>query len=180
MGKTKAEEYEALILIRGILKDFSPEDTYIGKAFEGCVELAKENLNNDRRASFRSQYENRDRDAAKLDEILTKTTNKLRESEVARVDLVKELNQKNDAIARLEDAKNQLESQIVGEALIRRDYEARIGQMESDYRALQISYEGLKTTKKQEAAAEVHALRQTILELKAKLYDLMTREEVEE
>jgi uncharacterized protein YdcH (DUF465 family) len=116
----------------------------------------------------------------KIEEILTKTTEKLRKSEEARVDLVKELNQKDDAIARLEDAKNQLESQIVGEELTRRDYEARIGQMESDYKALQISYEGLKTAKKQEAAAEVRALRQTILELKAKLYDMMAGEEVEE
>ena len=89
-----------------------------------------------------------------------------------------ELNQKDDAIGRLANTKNQLESQIVGEALIRRDYEARIGQMESDYKTLQISYEELKATKKQEAAAEVHALRQTILELKAKLYDMMTGEEV--
>ena len=181
MGKTKKEEYEALNRIREVLKDFSPDDTYVGKAFEGCVDLAKENIDNDWMFSFRSRYENRDRDAAKLDEILTKTTDKLRKSEEARVDLVKELNQKDDAIARLEDAKNQFESQIVGEALIRRDYEARIGQMESDYKALQISYEGLKATKKQEAAAEVHALRQTIIELKAKLYDLMTMgEEVEE
>lgn len=180
MGKTKAEEYEALSLIRGILKDFSPEDTYIGKAFEGCVEQAEENLRYDGKMSWKAKCESKDREAARLTEKLAEVNKMLRESEVARVDLTKELNQKDDAIARLEDAKNQLESQIVGEALIRRDYEARIGQMESDYKALQISYEGLKAAKKQEAAAEVHALRQTILELKAKLYDMMAGEEVEE
>ena len=103
MRKTKAEEYEALNLIRGILKDFDPNETYVGKAFEGCVEQAKQNIDNDWMFSFRSRYENRDRDAAKLDEILTKTTDKLRESEEARVDLVKELNQKNDTIARYID-----------------------------------------------------------------------------
>ena len=128
MGKTKTEEYDALIRIRGILKDFDPEDTYIGKAFEGCVEQAEENICNDWMLSWKAKYESRDRDAAKLDENLTEVTKKLRESEEARVDLTKELSQKDDAIARLEDAKNQLESQIVGEALIRRDYEARIGQ----------------------------------------------------
>ena len=180
MEKTKAEAYEALRKIEEILEDFSPEDTYIGKAFEGCVEQAEENICNDWMFSFRSRYESRDRDAAKLDENLTEVTKKLRESEEARVDLTKKLNQKDDTIARLEDAKNQLESQIVGEALIRRDYEARIGQMESDYKALQISYEDLKAAKKQEVAAEVHALRQTILELKAKLYDMIAGEEVEE
>lgn len=180
-GKTKAEEYDALIQIRGILKDFSPEDTYIGKAFEGCVEQAEENIRYDGKMSWKAKYESKDREAARLTEKLAEVNKKLRESEEARVDLTEELNQKDDAIARLEDTKNQLESQIVGEALIRRDYEARIGQMESDYKALQISHEGLKAAKKQEAEAEISALRQTIIELKAKLYDLMTTgEEVEE
>ena len=157
MGKTKAEEYDALIRIRGILKDFDPEDTYIGKAFEGCVELAKENINNDRRASFRSQYENRDRDATKLDEILTKTTEKLRKSEEARVDLVKELNQKNDTIARLEDAKNQLSKELE--------------EVKAAYAKLEFKLERANET--------ADGLKQTILELKAELYDLMvSRKEV--
>lgn len=164
--KTNAQEREALLKIREILKDFDPEETYVGKAFDGCVELAEENIRNDWLYSWKGRY---------LDEQLK--NHRLSDKVEA---LTKTLNRKEDAIARLEDAKNQLESQIVGEALIRRDYEARIGQMESDYKALQISYEGLKTTKKQEAAAEISDLRQTILELKAKLYDMMAGEEVEE
>lgn len=180
MRKTNAQEREALAKIREILEEFDPKDTYVGKAFEGCIEQAEENIRNDWMTSYKDHYENRDREVLKINEKLVAATEKLHESEEARVDLTKELNQKDDAIARLEDAKNQLESQIVGEALIKRDYEARIGQMESDYKALQISYEGLKAAKKQEAAAEVHALRQTILELKAKLYDMMAGEEVEE
>ena len=164
--KTDAQEREALAKIREILKDFDPEETYVGKAFEGCVEQAEENVRNDWLYSWKGRY---------LDEQLK--NHRLSDKVEA---LTKTLNRKEDAIARLEDAKNQLESQIVGEALIRRDYEARIGQMESDYKALQISYEGLKATKKQEAAAEVHALKQTIIELKAKLYDMMTGEEVKE
>lgn len=166
MGKTKAEEYEALSQIRGILEDFSPEETYVGKAFDGCVELAEENIRNDWLYSWKGRY---------LDEQLKN----LRLSDKVEA-LTKTLNRKEDAIARLEDAKNQLESQTVGDALTRRDYEARIGQMESDYKALQISYEGLKAAKKQEAAAEISDLRQTILELKAKLYDMTAGEEVEE
>lgn len=164
--KTNEQEREALWKIEEILKDFNPEDTYIGKAFEGCVEQARANIVNDGLESWKGWYLDEQMKNCRLSdkvEALTKT-----------------LNQKDDAIARLEDAKNQLESQIVGEALIRRDYEARIGQMESDYKALQISYEDLKAAKKQEVAAEVHALRQTILELKAKLYDMIAGEEVEE
>lgn len=163
MGKTKYEEYEALIQIRGILKDFDPEDTYIGKAFEGCVELAKDNLRNDWMMSWRARYENRDRDAAKLDEILTKTTEKLRKSEEARVDLVKELSQKDDAIARLEDAKDQL-----SEGIDRMD--KAIAQRDSDRQELLCRLEAEK--------AQNLYLKQTILELKARLYDMMTGKEV--
>lgn len=180
MGKTKAEEREALRKIEEILKGFDPEDTYIGKAFEGCVEQAEENLRYDGMMGWKAKYESKSREVARLTEKLAEVNKRLRESEVTRVDLTKELNQKDDAIARLEDAKNQLESQIVGEALIRRDYEARIGQMESDYKALQISHEELKRARSHMVAQELVDLRQTVLELKAKLYDMMTGEEVEE
>lgn len=166
MGKTKAEEHEALQKIWEILMDFDPKHTYIGKAFEGCIEQAEANIANNGMDSWKGRY---------LDEQLKNC----RLSDKVEA-LTKTLNQKDDAIARLEDAKNQLESQIVGEALIRRDYEARIGQMESDYKALQISYEELKAAKKQEATAEISDLKLTIVRLKAKLYDMMTGEEVEE
>lgn len=163
MGKTKNEEYEALNLIRGILKDFDPEDTYIGKAFEGCIEQAKQNIDNDWMFSFRSRYENRDRDAAKLDEILTKTTDKLRKSEEARVDLVKELNQKDDTIARYIDVVQGKDREISRLKEVR----------DKTYKDLE---DRLKESKRQ-----ISDLRQTILELKAKLYDMMTAgEEVKE
>lgn len=160
MEKTKAEGYEALRKIKEILKDFDPEDSYIGKAFEGCVELAKENIDNDWMFSFRSRYENRDRDAAKLDAILTKTTNKLRDSEEARVDLTKELNQKNDTIARYIDVVQGKDREI-----------SRLNGVINDKDAAYTDLEG----RLEEAQLQ---FRQTILELKAKLYDMMTGEEV--
>ena len=160
MGKTKAEEYEALSQIRGILKDFSPEDTYIGKAFEGCVEQAKENIDNDRMCSFRSRYENRDRDAAKLYEKLTEVTKKLRESEESRVDLVKELNQKDDAIARY--------------ANVVREKDREISRLNGVIDNAHTDMEG----RLEEAQSQISDLRQTIIGLKAKLYDMMTGEEV--
>lgn len=165
MGKTKAEEREALVKIGQILEDFSPEDTYVGKAFEGCIEQAQENLNNDWMLSFRSRYENRDRDAAKLDEILTKTTDKLRESEEARVDLVKELNQKNDTIARYVVVVQGKDREI-----------SRLNGVINNKDAAYTDLEG----RLEEAQGQIGDLRQTILELKAKLYDMMAGEEVEE
>lgn len=163
MGKTKAEEYEVLSLIRGILKDFSPEDTYIGKAFEGCVEQAEENICNDWMFSFRSRYESMDRDAAKLDENLTEVTKKLRESEEARVDLVKELNRKEDTIARYADVVQGKDREISR-------LKGVINDKDTAYTDLEGKLEGAKET--------ADGLKQTILELKAKLYDMITREEV--
>ena len=161
MGKTKNEEYEALVQIRGILKDFDPESTYIGKAFEGCVEQAKENIDNDWMFSFRSRYENRDRDAAKLDEILTKTTEKLRKSEEARVDLTKELNRKDDTIARYVDVVQRKDREI-----------SRLNGVINNKDAAYTDLEG-------KFEEQIGTFRNTILELKAKLYDMMTREEGE-
>lgn len=163
MGKTNAQEREALAKIREILECFNPEDTYIGKAFEGCVEQAEENLRNDWMLSFRSRYEGRDRDVARLKEKLTEASTKLSESEEARVDLTEALNQKDDAIARLEDAKDQLSEEI--NRLIR-----TLDHKNAAYTDLEGRLE--------EAQIQIGTLRQTILELKAKLYDMMTGEEV--
>ena len=98
MGKTKAEEREALMKIREILEDFSPEDTYIGKAFEGCVEQAEENLGCDWMMSYKVRYDN--------------VSEQLHAANVRIAELAKQLNQKDDAIARLEDANNQLSEEI--------------------------------------------------------------------
>ena len=160
MEKTKKEEYEALSQIRGILKDFSPEDTYIGKAFEGCVEQAKENIDNDFLFGWKSRY-------------LEEQTKNCRLSDKVEA-LTKTLNQKDDAIARLEDAKKEYEKEIDGLTLAKRDYEAQIEQLQNDYKALQISHEELKRARSHMVAQELVDLRQTVIELKAKLYDLMT------
>lgn len=149
MGKTKAEEYEALSQIRGILKDFDPEETYIGKAFEGCVEQAEENIVSDFMMSYKVRYLDEQANNCKL-------SDRLSASEEYRVELTMELNQKDDAIARLEDANNQFSKEID-----QRDAECL------DLRG-----------KVWEAEALISDLRQTIIELKAKLYDMMTREEV--
>ena len=144
MGKTKNEEYEALVQIRGILKDFDPESTYIGKAFEGCVEQADENLSSDFMMSYKGRYDN--------------VSEQLHAANVRIIELTKTLNQKDDAIARLEDAKDQLGKDLEG--------------VKVAYAKLEYKLERAKET--------ADRRRQTILELKAKLYDMMTREEEEE
>lgn len=145
MGKTKAEEYEALSQIRGILKDFDPEDTYIGKAFEGCVEQAEENIDNDWLYSWKGRY---------LDEQLKNC----RLSDKVEA-LTKTLNQKDDAIARYIDVVQGKDREI-----------SRLKEVRDK------TYKDLEG-KLEEAQRQISDLRQTILELKAKLYDMITGKE---
>lgn len=149
MIKTNTQEREALAKIREILEDFSPEDTYIGKAFEGCVEQAEENIRNDWMLSWKHRYEAK---ANSVDGILN-----------ANTELKRALNQRDDTIARLnamnEDAGREMSSMTDERIKLRREG--------SELRC-----------KLAEATKTSDGLKQTILELKAKLYDMMTREEV--
>lgn len=149
MGKTKAEECEALAKIREILEGFDPEDTYIGKAFEGCVEQAEENLRSDWMLSWKGRFEAK---ANSFEVILN-----------ANTELKRTLNQRDDTIARLnamnEDAGKEM-SNMANELikLRREEHELRC--------------------KLAEATETSDGLKQTILELKAKLYDMMAGEGV--
>jgi len=149
MGKTKKEEYEALDRIRGILKDFDPEETYVGKVFEGCIEQAEENLRNDWMLSWKGRY---------LDEQLKN----YRLSDKVEA-LMKTLNQKDDAIARYVGVVQGKDREI-----------SRLNGVINNKDAAYTDLEG----RLEEAQRQIGDLRQTILELKAKLYDMMTREEV--
>lgn len=149
MGKTNAQEREALAKIREILEGFDPEDTYIGKAFEGCIEQAEENLRNDWMLSWKHRYEAK---ANSVEGILN-----------ANTELKRALNQRDDTIARLnamnEDAGKEMSSMTNELMKLRRE--------EHELRCKLV-----------EATETADGLKQTILELKAKLYDMMVREEV--
>lgn len=138
MEKTKAEEYEALRKIREILEGFNPEDTYIGKAFEGCIEQAEENIVSDFMMSYKVRYDN--------------VSEQLHAANARIAMLTKQLNQKDDTIARLTDANGQFSKEID----------------QKDAECLDLR------GKVWEAEALIRDLRQTIIELKAKLYDMMT------
>ena len=149
MGKTNAEEREALAKIREILKDFSPKDTYVGKAFEGCVEQAEENIRNDWMLSWKHRYEAK---ANSVDGILN-----------ANTELKRALNQKDDTIARYVDVVQGKDREI-----------SRLNSVINNKDAAYTDLEG-------KLEEQIVTFRQTILELKAKLYDMMTAgEEVKE
>lgn len=156
--KTNAQEREALAKIREILEGFDPEETYVGKAFEGCVEQAEENLRNDWMLSWKGRYLDEQAENCKL-------SDRLSASEEYRVELVKQLNQKDDAIARYVDVVQGKDREI-----------SRLNGVINNKDATYTDLEG----RLEEAQKQINNLRQTILELKAKLYDMMTGEEVEE
>lgn len=156
--KTNAEEREALAKIQKILEGFDPEDTYIGKAFEGCVEQARANIVNDRLESWKGRYLDEQMKNCRLSdkvEALTKT-----------------LNQKEDAIARLEDAKNQLSEELEkakkNEQIAIKEFHKWL----NEYRSLNSTFK--------ETWLKLEKAQTEILGLKAKLYDRMTGEGVEE
>lgn len=59
---TKEQERKALAQIRKIV-DGLGEDSYIGKAFEGCYEIAEENINNDFGCSMKQRWESAEDEA---------------------------------------------------------------------------------------------------------------------
>lgn len=65
--KTKEQEREALEQIKSILKDFGA-DTYLGMAFDGCIQDAEENIENDFGLSMKQRFESTVKQIAKLDD----------------------------------------------------------------------------------------------------------------
>lgn len=53
---TKDQERKALEKIRKIIEELG-QDSYIGTAFEGCFEIAEQNIENDFACSIKQQYE---------------------------------------------------------------------------------------------------------------------------
>lgn len=56
MAATKEQERKALEKIKKIVEELG-EDSYIGMAFEGCFEIAEENIENDFGCSMKQRAE---------------------------------------------------------------------------------------------------------------------------
>ena len=68
MAATKEQELKALEKIKKIVADLG-EDSYIGMAFEGCFEIAKDNIENDFGCSMKQRAESSAAEAAKYKEM---------------------------------------------------------------------------------------------------------------
>lgn len=78
---TKEQERKALEKIRKIIAELG-ENSYIGTAFEGCLEDAESNIENDFGESMKSRWESAERRFAELDETTKKQIERLK-SELA-------------------------------------------------------------------------------------------------
>lgn len=64
MAATKEQERKALARIKKIVEELG-EDSYIGMAFEGCFEVAEENIENDFACSMKQRAEHAEMEAGK-------------------------------------------------------------------------------------------------------------------
>lgn len=71
MAATKDQERKALEKIRKIVEELG-EESYIGTAFEGCFEIAEENIENDWGCSMKQRYEMASEEAVNFEEEASK------------------------------------------------------------------------------------------------------------
>ena len=149
---SKEQERKALEQIRKIV-DGLGEGSYVGTAFEGCFEIADENIRNDFGCSMKQRKE-----AAEAAE------DGLREQCHKKDDQIKALKADNERLAKAHDnmsaANNRLQDSVC-------EYTRKIADL---IRAAEESHREML-----EAERKLEAKDNEIVHLKAKLYDLMTK-----
>lgn len=150
---TKDQERKALEQIRKIVESLG-ENSYIGMAFEGCFEIAEENIDNDWGCSMK--------DRAEAAEKNIELARKKYEEVKARLDQAEEWNEgwhrKCDA---MQETINKMQEQIDQKDAELHEEKVARGMTEIDR---------IKTDD------EIKNLKAEIVKLKAKLYDLMVEE----
>lgn len=151
---TKDQERKALEQIRKIVESLG-DDSYIGTAFEGCFEIAEENINNDFACSMKERAEA----AEKNIELARKKYEEVK----AKLDQAEEWNEgwhrKCDA---MQETINKMQGQIDQKDAELHEEKVARGMTEIDR---------IKTDD------EIKNLKAEIVKLKAKLYDLIVEEE---
>ena len=138
MAVTKDEEFKALEKMRKIVEGLG-EDSYIGTAFEGCFEVAEDNIRNDFLCSMRQRWLSAEKETEKFSQ---------------------ELKERDNQIEQLKKEINGLES----------DREALTKKCES------LSDNNTKLWNQyRECQEKVEPAEMEIMQLKAKLYDLICK-----
>lgn len=162
---TKEQERKAVEKIEKIIAELGA-DSYVGKAFEGCADIARQNIDFDFMQSMRDRYfseqERANEEAVKKAQ-LTKELENLRElreqmEETYGADYEKIVKEYEEYRRNAELEKDELEAEI---SMITERHE----ETKNNYRD--------KCNEVSELTARNAAQAQEIIELKAKLYDLM-------
>lgn len=141
---TKAQERKALEQIRKIVEGLG-EDSYIGHAFEGCFEMAEENIDNDWWCSMKER-----------------AAEERCKREITEQKLAEATNHMADQAIELADKRGEIE-----------EWEGRFQSMVNDKNIWRDDCIKTKESLKAEQSKN-EALEQEIIKLKAKLYDMMT------
>ena len=105
---TKEQELKALAQIKKIV-DSLGEDSYIAMAFEGCFEIAEENIRNDWGCSMKQRAESAEKKVEGLEKLLKETNDRLNGTIKAM-----KINNENatSEINRLQDTINELSKKL--------------------------------------------------------------------
>lgn len=147
---TKQQERDALAKIRQIVDTLGPE-SYLAIAFEGCFDLAAENIENDWGCSMADRVRRAEKRATELEDKLTES---VKDYEAAHAAAHAVAEEKDAEIAKLK---------------------ARIQELLEDSKRGCESI-GELTTRAGEAQRRAEAAEAEVIRLKAKCYDYMTRE----
>lgn len=145
---TKEQERKALEQIKKIVAGLG-SDSYIGMAFEGCFEIAEENIENDFGCSMKQRVEAAERNAKALADQLAESE-KDYEAAHATAHIIAE--EKDAEIAKLK---------------------ARIQELLADSKT-GVDYIGELNTRIGEAQRRAEEAETEVIRLKAKLYDYIT------
>lgn len=149
---TKDQERRALEQIKKIVASLG-ENSYIGTAFEGCFEIAAENIENDFACSMKQRKE-----AAEYAE------DQLREKAAEKETRIKELEAQ---IKSMQSAAEKKENYITAQS---KDLEKMAAEIASLKESCTKHWNSL-----QEAESKLDQKEDEIIRLKAKLYDLMIK-----
>lgn len=151
---SKNQEREVLKKIRKIVEELG-EDSYVGTTFEGAWELAEENIENDFASScayFIGMTGEHEKTIRRLTE----------EADSKEKRLCQVLEEKDREIEALKSKIEEQEERIRSEHRRALEETSKNGKFEGTVRTLE---------------AELHDRDMTIMELKAKLYDMMVKKE---
>ncbi len=144
---TKQQERDTLEKIRKMVEQLGP-DSYLATAFEGCFDLAAENIDNDWACSMADRARNAEKRVAELEDKLSEA---VKDYEAAHAAAHAVAEEKDAEIAKLKDQLKQIQET------------ARWNGQKCDEEA----------TAAGEAQRRAEAAEAEVIQLKAKLYDLL-------